>query len=52
MFTSKATMYKYTDQADRAWAITGTAEGGQRHERDPHKLRSDPPVSGYEKKDR
>jgi hypothetical protein len=49
-FTSKATMYKYTARLIVHWAITGTAKGGQRHERDPHKPRSDPPVSGHEKR--
>jgi hypothetical protein len=34
-FTSSATMYKYTVRLIVHWVITGTAKGGQRHERDP-----------------
>ena len=49
-FTSKATMYKYTARLIVHGAITGTAKGGQRHERGPHKPRSDLPVSGHGKR--
>jgi hypothetical protein len=49
-FTSKATMYKYTARLIVHGAITGTAKGGQRHERGPHKPRSDLPVSGLGKR--
>ena len=40
-FTSSATMYRYAARLIAYWLKSGTARGGQRHERDPQIARSD-----------